>query len=137
MSNDSRITKVKSVDSESGLGRRFFSFKATQIILLISGILEALIALRVLLKLIGANADSPIVALIYSFSSVFLVPFVGLVDSPTIGGMVLETSSLFAIVVYALVALALERLIWVIFSRPRGSITRVIESAPGEHHTIP
>ena len=89
MSNDSRITVVRSVQREPGQGRRFFSFKATQIILLISGILEALIALRILLKLIGANPDSPLVALVYGFTSLFLIPFVGLIGSPTAGSMVL------------------------------------------------
>ncbi len=138
MPNNGRITEVKSVQREPGLRRRFFSFKATQIILLISGILEALIALRILLKLIGANPASPIVGLIYSFSSVFLIPFAGLVASPTIGGMVLEISSMFAIVVYALAALGVERLTCVIFSRPpRTSVTRVTETNPGERHTVP
>jgi uncharacterized protein YggT (Ycf19 family) len=136
MSNDTRITEVRSV-KESGLGQRFISFKTTQIILLVFGILEAMIGLRIVLKLIGANPDSPIVALIYGITAPFLAPFLGLIGSPTMGNMVLEASSMFAITIYALIALALEKLIWVIFSRPRGPVVGVTETTTSEHHTTP
>lgn len=122
---------------EAGLGRRFFSFKATQIILLSFSVLEALIALRIILKLIGANPDSLIVAVIYGFTSLFLIPFAGLVGSPTIDGMVLETSSIFAIVIYALIAVAFEKLIWVISSRPRSPETSVAETTINDNQTMP
>ncbi len=137
MSNDNRVTEVKSVQREAGLGRRFFSFKATQIILLSFSVLEALIALRIILKLIGANPDSLIVAVIYGFTSLFLIPFAGLVGSPTIDGMVLETSSIFAIVIYALIAVAFEKLIWVISSRPRSPETSVAETTINDNQTMP
>lgn len=136
MSNDNRITEVKSV-KESGLRYRFISFKTTQIIVLVFGILEVIIGLRIVLKLVGANPGSPIVALIYSITTPFLAPFLGLIGSPTIGNMVLEASSMFAITIYALIALVLEKLIWVIFSRPRGSVVGVTETTTGEHRTTP
>jgi uncharacterized protein YggT (Ycf19 family) len=136
MSNDNRITELKS-EKESGLGYRFISFKTTQIIVLVFGILEVLIGLRILLKLIGANPDGPIVALIYGVTTPFLAPFLGLIGSLTIGNMVLEGSSMFAITIYALIALALEKLTWVIFSRPRGSVVDITETTASEHHRVP
>ena len=136
MSNDNRITEVKSV-KESGLRYRFISFKTTQIIVLVFGILEVIIGLRIVLKLVGANPGSPIVALIYSITTPFLAPFLGLIGSPTIGNMVLEASSMFAITIYALIALVLEKLIWVIFSRPRGPVIDVTETTTSEHHINP
>jgi hypothetical protein len=99
--------------------RRIFTFKVTQFIWLLLGILEAVIALRICLKLIGANPESPIVALIYAFTHLFLFPFNGLVESPTAGNMVLEISSMFAMLIYGLVGWAVERLVWLIFYRPR------------------
>ena len=81
MSNENRVTEVKSV-KESGLGYRFVSFKTTQIIVLGFGILEVVIGLRIVLKLVGANPDSPIVALIYGMTTPFLAPFLGLIGSP-------------------------------------------------------
>ena len=114
MSNESEITEVKSVRREAGQSQRFFSFKATQIILLSFSMLEALIALRVIPKLIRANPGNPLVALIYGITALFLIPFVSLVNSPTTDGMILETSSMFAIVIYALIAVAFEKLIWLL-----------------------
>jgi len=136
MSNEGGMPEVKSVQREPWQGRRFFSFKATQIILLISGFLEALIALRIMLKLIGANPESPLAAFIYGLTSLFLIPFVGLIGSPTAGSMILEISSMVAIVVYALIAVAFEKLIWVIFSRP-SLVVGVTQTTTSEKPTTP
>lgn len=99
--------------------QRLVTFKVTYIIWLLFGILESLILLRVGLKLIAANPSSPFAALIYNFTDIFLFPFVGLTTTPVAGGMVLEVSSIIAIFVYALLAWAIERIVWVIFYRPR------------------
>ena len=117
---DHRISEVRATKKESEQERRILTFKATQFVWLLFGILEALIALRIGLKLIGANPASPIAAFIYGVTSLFLFPFTGLTGTPAAGGMVLEISSVIAIVVYALIAWAIERAIWVIFYRPRG-----------------
>src|SRR4030095_4809265 len=98
MSND-RMTEVKSIQQEPEREQRIFTFKATQLIWLFLGILEALIVLRIGLKLIGANPASPIVALIYGVTYLFLFPFEGMVVTPSAGSMVLELSSRFAIVI--------------------------------------
>lgn len=117
MSSD-RMTGVTSSQLEPDREQRIFTFKATELVWLLFGILEALIALRIGLRLIGANPASPIVVLIYGFTALFLSPFKGLISSPEVGNMVLEIYSMFAMLVYALVAWALERLVWLIFYRP-------------------
>lgn len=117
---DNRVSEVRSTQREPDPERRVFTFKATQLVWLIFGVLEALIALRIGLKLIAANPDSPIAALVYSFTGLFLAPFAGLTATPSAGGMVLEVSSVIAMLVYALIAWVLERVIWVVFYRPRG-----------------
>ena len=122
MSTD-RMTEVRSVQQESEREEeRIFTFQVTQLIWLFLGILEALIALRIGLKLIGANPESPIVALIYGFTYLFLFPFEGMIGTPFAGGMLLELSSLFAMLIYALIAWAVERTVWVLFYRPRGPV---------------
>ena len=133
MTDENRVTDVRSVQDEPERGLRIFTFKATQLVWLGFGILETLIALRILLKLIAANPASPIAVLIYGFTDLFLFPFVGLTATPAVGGMVLELSSFFAMVVYALIAWAIERTIWVIFYRPRGPVVEVTRRS--EHHT--
>lgn len=134
MSDDNRYTEVRSVQTEPERELRIYTFKATQLVWLLFGILETLIALRVFLKLIAANPGNPIAALIYSFTDLFLFPFAGLTATPAAGGMVLELSSLFAMLVYALVAWAIERIIWVLFYRPRGPVVEVTRTTSSEHH---
>ena len=136
MSND-RTTEVRSVQQEPEREQRIFSFKVTQLIWLFLGILEALIALRIGLKLIGANPGSPIVALIYGLTYLFLFPFQGMVATPSAGSMVLELSSLFAMLIYALIAWAVERIVWVLFYRPRGPVVGTTQTTTSERHINP
>ena len=132
MSND-RVTEVKSVQQEPEREQRIFTFKITQLIWLGLGILEALIALRIGLKLIAANPESPIVALIYGITNLFLFPFAGMTSTPAAGGMVLEISSFFAMLIYALIAWAVERIVTVVFYRPRGPVVGVTQTTTSEH----
>jgi hypothetical protein len=97
---------------------RIAAIKLTQFVWLLFGLLEALLALRIGLKLIGANPANPFAAFIYALTGIFLWPFAGLVGTPRAGGLVLEISSLIGMLVYALIAWALVRLIWLLFYRP-------------------
>jgi ABC-type transport system involved in multi-copper enzyme maturation permease subunit len=135
VSNENRVSEVSTTQHEPEREQRILTFKATQLIWLLLGILEALIALRIGLLLIGANPGSPIVAFIYSFTSLFLFPFTGLIGSPTYGSMVLELSSLFAMLIYALLAWAVERIVWLIFYRPRGPVVATTQTTTSESRT--
>ena len=137
MTNE-RMTEVKSVQQEPEREQRIFSFKITQLIWLFLGILEALIALRIGLKLIGANPESPIVSLIYGFTYLFLFPFEGMTATPTAGSIVLELSSFFAMLIYALIAWAMERIVWVLFYRSRGGpVVGTTQTTTSERHINP
>ncbi len=89
--------------------------KATQIIWLVTGVLQALIGIRFLLRLLAANPEAGFAQLIYGITAVFLVPFTGLFEDPAANGSVLELSSLVAMLVYALFAWGVVRVIWVTF----------------------
>ncbi|MBP7693575.1 MAG: YggT family protein, partial [Anaerolineales bacterium] len=117
-----------------GLDRRVFTFKATYVIWLLLGLLEALIMFRVMLKLIAANPDNPFAQLVYNLSNLFVFPFMGLTAAPAAGGAVLELSSLIAMLVYALLAWAVERIVWVIFYRPREAAVAVTHTSQSESH---
>ena len=137
MSTDNRMTQVTTSQREPDREQRIFTFKVTQLIWLLLGILEALIAIRIGLKLIGANPDSLIVAMIYGFTSLFLFPFTGVVGSPSTGNMVLELSSMFAMLIYALLAWGAERVVWLAFYRPRASSVGTTETTTSEHRINP
>jgi len=98
--------------------QRTFISRLTQLVWLLFGILEALIGLRVVLRLIAANPNSPFARLIYSASNLFVWPFAGLTRTPAAEGMVLDIPSIIAMLVYALVAWAIVRLLWIVLDRP-------------------
>ncbi len=100
--SERQVSQTITSQREPGLEQRLFTFKATYVIWLLWVMLEALLALRIGLKLIGANADNPFAALIYGFTNLFLFPFAGLIGTPTAGGRALEISSVIAMAVYAL-----------------------------------
>ena len=85
--------------------------RAQRIIYYIFGIIQALILIRFILKLLAANPGSPFTQIIYNVSWVFVFPFNGVVPNFTAGGTVFEWFSLIALVVYALISLALAKLI--------------------------
>ena len=115
--------EVRTTEHEQGREQRITTFKVTQIIWLLMGLLEAAIALRVVFKLIAVNATNPFAALLYSVTNIFVAPFASLTGSPSSGGMVLEISSIIAMIVYLLVGWALERIVYLIFYRPRGPVS--------------
>lgn len=79
------------------------------------GTLEILLAFRLVLKLMGANVSSAFVGLIYSLTGMFILPFEGIFRRATTQGIettsVLEPSTLVAIVVYAILAWGIVKLL--------------------------
>lgn len=100
------------VVEDVGAERQSIVAKVIRFIWLGTGILEFMILLRMLLKLIAANPNSVFAQVVYGFTDLFLWPFTGLVGSPSAGnGMVLEISSFFALLVYAVVAWGIVQVI--------------------------
>lgn len=117
------IKDVRTTEHESGLDQRVATFKATQMIWLLLGLLEAVLALRVVFKLIGVNASNSFATLLYSVTNIFVAPFASLTGAPAAGGMVLEISTIIAMIVYLLIGWGLERIVNVVFYRPRGPVS--------------
>jgi YggT family protein len=134
---ENRVSEVQTSQRELERERRIFSFKASQLIWLLLGILEVMLILRFTLKLIAANPASPIAAFIYGFTALFLLPFVGLTAAPAVGGMVLEIGTVIAMAVYALVGWAIERVVWLIFYRPRGAVVSTTQTSSSDQHISP
>lgn len=99
-------------------------YKVTQFIWLLFGGLEALIGIRVILMLIGANPASAFVAFVYQLSALFLWPFQNIIANPAFQNHVLEITSIIAMIVYPIIGWAIVRLIWVLFYRaPSSQVT--------------
>lgn len=125
--------EVRTEHQESGQAQRVTTFRATQVIWLLFGLLEAAIGLRIFFKLIAVNPGNPFAAFLYSLTGFFLAPFASLVRAPAADGMVFEISSLIAMIVYLLIAWALERIVYVLFYRPRGTV-RTRQTIIAEHN---
>lgn len=99
-------------------------YKVSQIIWLLFGGLEALIGIRVILMLIGANPGNWFAAFVYQLTQLFLWPFQNLIANPSFQNMTLEVTSIIAMIVYALLGWLIVRMIWVIFYRsPTSQVT--------------
>ncbi len=120
--NLSNRNSAMEVPEEPQLSRREVSYlqvrRLSGLIWLLAGVLDGMLGIRILLKFIGANPESPFAAWIYRITEPFLVLFQGLTDNPSIGDIVLELHAFFAIAFYALAAWALVRLVWLVFYRP-------------------
>jgi uncharacterized protein YggT (Ycf19 family) len=115
--------EVRTTEREVGLDQRVATFKATQLVWLLIGILEAVLAMRFIFKLIGVNAANPFASFLYNVSSLFVAPFASLTGAPEAAGMVFEFSTLIAMIIYGLVGWGIERIIYVLFYRPRGPVS--------------
>ncbi len=86
------------------------------------GIIETLLAFRLVFKLLGANPGSPFVSFIYSLSGFFHAPFAGIFSKSTARGVettaVFEPSTVIAMIVYAIIAMGIMKLFVVSSKRP-------------------
>ncbi len=105
--------------------------RVIQFINLLFSILEGMIGLRILLKLMAANANAVFTRIVYDFTGLFLWPFAGLTRTPSVAGLVLDIPAIVALLVYALLAWAIARLVWVIFSNPETRQVTVTEKRRG------
>lgn len=91
------------------------SQKSEYLIYYIFGILEALLAFRLVFKLSGASISSGFVNLIYALTGIFIMPFEGIFRRGFTQGVettaVLEPATLVALVVYAIVAWGIVKLV--------------------------
>lgn len=97
----SSSTKSKVSDSET----------TERIIYFIFGFIEVLLAFRLVLKVTGASLSSGFVSGIYGLTGVFSMPFDGIFRKGTASGMTFEPGTLIAIIVYALLAWGIVKLL--------------------------
>lgn len=97
-----------------------------RIVYFVFGVIEALLAIRFVFSLFGANQQAPFSRFIYNVTSVFMVPFNAIFNTQRAGGATFEWDVLVAIAVYALLAWAIVALIRAVSPRERaGTVERV------------
>ncbi len=94
--------------------------RIVNIVYLVFGALEVLLVLRIVLHLISANPDNSFANFVNGLSSPFVALFANLLQNPALGTTgVLEITTVFALVVYAIAAWLIGRVIWLTLSRSR------------------
>ena len=94
--------------------------RIVNIIYYLFGAVLLLLAVRVILHLIGANADNGFANFINGLSAPFVALFANLVQNPALSATaVLEVTTVIAMIVYAIVAWLVGRVVWLTLSRPR------------------
>lgn len=91
--------------------------RAIEIIYLFFGIVDALLLIRLLLKVLGTNPEAPFSSFIYGLTDFLLGPFKGMLPAVVSGKTIFEPSVLIAILVYALIAWALAKIVQIAYSR--------------------
>ncbi|HUD19316.1 MAG TPA: hypothetical protein VMR81_02665 [Patescibacteria group bacterium] len=103
-------------------------FRSYQIIWYILGVIEVLLAFRVMLKLLGANTFSGFTSFIYAFSSPFASPFAGILGVTASSNFVFEWSTLIAMAVYAIVAYGIVALFQLVKPTNPGEVEQAVDS---------
>ncbi|MEP6710543.1 MAG: YggT family protein [Candidatus Saccharibacteria bacterium] len=131
MQEDEQTTEVRQTDKQVGdTNIKRESVKQTtnvsgvviaqRVIYYLGGVIIALLSLRLVFQLFGANQASGFVDFIYTVSGLFVAPFFGIFGEPTFGVSHFETSTLVAIVIYALLTIGIAKLLTV--TRPNEEV---------------
>ena len=84
---------------------------AQRIVWYVVGFIVALLALRLVLQLLGANQGNAFVDLVYGLSGIFAAPFFGMFSyTPSYGVSYFEISTLVAILIYSLIGWGIAKL---------------------------
>jgi len=94
--------------------KTYTAFKTYQVVYFLFGLIELLLILRFVLKLFGANSASGFVSFIYSLSDLFVAPFFGIFRPLVTTGSVVEWSTVVAMIVYAILAYIIAKVIEVL-----------------------
>lgn len=92
-------------------------FQTQYMVYYVLGVIEVLLAFRLILKMLGAASGSGFVSLIYGITDLLVAPFVGIFSPAVTKGAetqaVFEPSTVIAMLVYAVIAWGITKLLGV------------------------
>lgn len=112
-SHDGHVTRRTTEIEDPHRAEEHTATVADRLVWLLAGILLALLGLRFLLSLLGANASNGVANFVYSMTHPFVAPFFNLFNYNSIhnGSSTFEIYTLVAMMIYALIAAGLARLL--------------------------
>ena len=124
-------TNVPAVDvgsPQKAYGAKKAIFRTYQVVWYILGVIEVLLAFRIILKLLGANVQSGFTSFIYGISSPFALPFAGILGITGFSEMVFEWSTLIAMVVYAIITYGIVQLLQIVKPTNPKEVEQTVDS---------
>ncbi|TYQ18084.1 UNVERIFIED_CONTAM: hypothetical protein Cloal_0489 [Acetivibrio alkalicellulosi] len=113
--NDKEFKFKESANHVNELKMPLWYLKSRHGIYYTLGVIEVLLAFRFMFKLLGANTLSGFVVFLYAITNIVIAPFSGIFDSFVTNGLaaqsVFEPATLIAMMIYAIAAWGLVRLI--------------------------
>lgn len=117
--------RVEQIIQGPGVARRNTLYRVRQAIWLILAFSEGLLAIRFILRLLGANPAAGFAQFIYGTTTPLVAPFLGLFGTPRFEGSSFEFTTLVAMIVYALLAWVIVKLTLPLLNENRsGMVTR-------------
>lgn len=123
----------ENVEIDYVLARRALLDRISSGVWFVVGMLEVAIGLRIAFKLLEANETSGFVSFVYGVTEPFVRPFQGIFNDPSSEGAVLDTAALMAMVIWALVAWAAVRMIWLMLDRTESGARRSVREVRSDH----
>jgi uncharacterized protein YggT (Ycf19 family) len=102
--------------------RRDGADRVAQAVGVLFGVVIALIGIRFVLLLLGANPDAGFTSFIYGVTGPLVAPFEGMFGAPDTGSGVVDPASLVAIVVYTLLGWLVTKLVWLALGDTRRAV---------------
>lgn len=116
------VEQTDMVATDPYSARRDAAYRVNQAIYLVFGVIESLIAIRFVLRLLGANESAGFTSFIYGVTRPLVAPFSGIFGTPATGGNVLEPESIVALIVYPLVAWLLTAIVRLVLNDRRTGV---------------
>jgi hypothetical protein len=85
-------------------------YRGTQIVWYVLGLIEALLAFRLVLKLLAANPDAGFSHFIYAVTYIFAAPFLNVFRVTQVAGSIFEWTTLLSMFVYWALAFGIIKL---------------------------
>jgi len=117
------VEQAQTVVGDPYAPRRDVMYRVQEALYLVFGLIDMLIAIRFVLKLLGANSGSSFVAFMYNITAPLVAPFAGIFSPIQTGSSVFEPMDLVAILIWALVGWLLVRLAWLLLGESRVGMT--------------
>lgn len=95
-------------------------YRGAQIVWYVLFVVEVILMTRFVLKLLEANADALFTSIVYTVSDLFVAPFVAVFQNTVVESSVFEWTTILAMIVYWLIAVAVVKLI--VMSKPVSAV---------------